>query len=158
VAPPDDPAVAERARDVARARRGGMPCLVWSGPLPEARGTTDGVNRLVARRWWLFNGEGQVDEIDPGWARELLVWSIQHAEARRTELMPRSTADELAERFVALAPSPTLWFTNGRDRWPRHVPRPNPWNPLTDYSFDTGVVAAGQGRALIAWFTDHDGG
>jgi hypothetical protein len=159
----EDPQTAELAAEIEESRGETLPFLIWSGSLPAASDERQAVNLLVREPWWRFTGEafnpeGELDEIDEGWAIELLTWLIGNTMAYDVELIPVTQAAQFAARFVALLPSERRWFTNGDRAAPGDFwyPRPSPWNPLTAHTFDTGVVAAAEERAWIAWFTDED--
>lgn len=162
--PPADPRMIELAQELGQARGETFPFLLWSGALPAAEDAVEAVNLLVSEPWWLFKGgsydpEGDLEEIDEQWAVELLTWLFGHGQAYDTEFMRTSQAERLAGKFTDLVPRPRRWFTNGlRDEDPPEGihPRPNPSTPLTDHTFDAGVIATHERRAWLAWFTDED--
>jgi hypothetical protein len=61
------------SRSIAQARGKTLPFLVWSSPLPPGD-EAEAVNLLFCEPRWLFNGGGDLDEIDENWAVELLTW------------------------------------------------------------------------------------
>jgi hypothetical protein len=151
-----DPRLNELIADLRRARGETFPFLIWSGPLPPAGDGDEAPNHLFRDPWWLFTESGQLDEIEENWAVELLAWLFEHTMAYDTKLMADAEASEFAGRFLALLPNDRRWFSTGTERMSSQDPRPNPSDPLTDHTFDAGVVVVGGGRAWIAWFTDED--
>jgi hypothetical protein len=118
---PDDPRVAAFAEELAAARgetasaRARWPWLIWSGPLPGDSDEHAAVTALVRKRWWEFDGEGRLDEMDERPAVQLLTWVFGHALEAESELMPSDRARELAARFVSLLPKRRRWFGNDWD-------------------------------------------
>jgi hypothetical protein len=151
-----DPRLAQFAEELAQARGATLPFLVWSGHLPPGDEATEAVNQLFRRPWWLFTGRGRLNEIDADWAVELLTWLFGHTLAYDAKLMPDTKAAEFAAAFLDLLPNERRWFSNGSERWDELQPRPNPSDPFTEYTFDSGVVAVADGAAWVAWFTDED--
>jgi hypothetical protein len=90
---PDDPRVAELADELDRA--GGVTFdwrLLWSGPLlGDGDAATEAVT-LLRKRWWHFNGEAKLIEIDEESALELLAWLFGYSLAYESELMPPERA------------------------------------------------------------------
>jgi hypothetical protein len=150
-----DPRIDQLIEELAQARGKTLPFLVWSSPLPPGD-EAEAVNLLFCEPRWLFNGGGDLDEIDEDWAVELLTWLFGHTLAYDVKLMPEARAAELASLFLDLLPNERRWFSNGSERGEGWQPRPNPWDPLTEHTFDSGVVAVGDGFAWVAWFTDDD--
>jgi hypothetical protein len=209
---PDDPRVAAFADELAAARGGVPPSLVWSGDLPSDGDEHAAATALVRERWWEFNGEGRLEELEEHDARELLTWVIGHRLEDDAEVLPVDRARELAAKFASLLPERRRWFGNDWDGPPfpspqfdadeyaqtdwgevaetlrSHLAHAPPewfdaarleqaaretldryaregiepasgvrsWHGLTDHVWDTGLIAVGEGRAWIAWFTDDD--
>jgi hypothetical protein len=78
--------------------------------------------------------------------------------AYNAEIMPGEVAQELAERFCALFPQTARYFTNGgwRTSLGGEAQSPVSWQPLTDATFDAGIVAVGNGYLGVAWVEDED--
>jgi hypothetical protein len=91
------------------------PWLIWSGPLPSDGDDHGALTALVRERWWDFNGEGRLDEIDDSTALELLTWLFGHTLAEKHEVIPFDRARELTTKFVSLLPRRRRWFGNDWD-------------------------------------------
>jgi hypothetical protein len=170
--PPDDPRLKQIAEAIDRVRGWTFPFVVWSSPLPHGRDVHEQVETLMREPWGLFSGTALLDEqwpessgvqrfeeLSEEKAVRWLTWILGHDLAYNVELIPAAQANELATEFVDVLPSTRRWFTNGAkigggdlsDRGGVTVS-----NPLTKYTFDSGVIAAGEGRAYIVWFTGED--
>jgi hypothetical protein len=146
--------------------------VVWSGPLPPGSDVHEQVEALMREPWGLFTGTAVLDEQWSPWSGDprftemseeqavrWLTWVLGHDLVYNTEVIPAAQADELAAQFSDLLPSTRRWFTNlGRvgDRDLQVSGGLSAWSPLTKYTFDSGVIAAGEGRAYIAWFAAED--
>ncbi|HEY0931214.1 MAG TPA: hypothetical protein VGE27_14935 [Gemmatimonas sp.] len=120
------------------------------------------------------SGEGAVDQVVQahgfqGLASEWIEVSAADAQAIVTallhrdlaygaELMSLASAADLATPLFDAVPEPHAYFTNGD--W---VMNPNGgeatlrgWNPISDATFDSGVVCLGAGRAAVFWVQDED--
>jgi hypothetical protein len=122
--------------------------------------------------WGLFSGTAVLDEpsspssgvsrfteMSEEQAVRWLTWVLGHDLVYGTELIPVAQADELATQFTALLPSTRRWFTNLERVGDRDLEVSgglSAWSPLTKYTFDSGVIAAGEGRAYVAWFAAED--
>lgn len=115
---PDDPRVAAFAEELAAAwgataiRRTQRPWLIWSGAMPPDGDEHAAVTALVRERWWDFNGNGRLDEINEGVALELLTWLFGHTLEGDDEVLPVGRARELTAQFVSLLPEHRRWFGN----------------------------------------------
>jgi hypothetical protein len=86
--------------------------------------------------------------------REILLKDL----AYRVAMMSEDEAALLAKRFFALFDGSVRCFTNGnlvvQDADPTEVP--GSWNPITEATFDAGVVCLGSCRIGILWVEDED--
>jgi hypothetical protein len=98
------------------------PWLIWSGPLPHDGDEHAAATALVRERWWEFDGDGKLDEIDEATAVELLTWLCGHTLEGEYEVVPPDRARDLAASFVSLLPERRRWFGNDWDGPP--FPRP----------------------------------
>lgn len=154
-------AVAELIESIRRERRYGVvTCAVEEGMAPGSSMTQalDAIDALVARHG--LKGIGQ-DWVEVPYADAVAhLTAVLHRDmAYYSEIMPRGRAGELAERFLGLFAG-GRFFTNSEDG-PRQQPPPSlPWSwgssPLTDATFDTGVVAVAAGRTGQLWVEDED--
>jgi hypothetical protein len=80
--------------------------------------------------------------------------------AHDSEIMSRALATELADAFLDLAPEPHVYFTNGA--WADLFDEGNElsdsvsFDPISDATFDAGVVCVGEGVVAILWVEDED--
>lgn len=86
--------------------------------------------------------------------REILYKDLAYGSA----MMPENEAAMLTERFFALFDASVRCFTNGnlvvRDANPTEVP--GSWDPITEATFDAGVVCLSSSRIGILWVEDED--
>ena len=76
------------------------------------------------------------------------------------EIMPLADATELATAFLDLAPEPHTYFTNGE--WIGALEDDGSlettigWDPISDATFDAGIVCVGDGMTAMLWVEDED--
>ena len=76
------------------------------------------------------------------------------------EIMPLADATELATAFLDLAPEPHTYFTNGE--WIGALEDDGSlgttigWDPISDATFDAGIVCVGDGMTAVLWVEDED--
>lgn len=76
------------------------------------------------------------------------------------EVMPITVASDLATQLFDGVPEPHSYFTNGD--WEvagEATDQPatlRGWDPISDASFDSGVVCIGDGSAALLWVEDED--
>ncbi len=103
--------------------------------------------------------------LDDGWMTisaadaHAIVAALLHRDlAHQTEIMPLSRAATLATQFLDLAPEPHTYFTNGD--WSIGEGSTqielHSWDPISEESFDSGVVCVGEGVAAIFWVEDEE--
>lgn len=97
-------------------------------------------------------------EISAEEARAVLIAILHEDMAYGTQRLPLEQARELtAAFFAALGAGPARFYTNGEFGRPRPAPGVGPdWNPATDATFDTGVIAVSPTHIACAWFMDED--
>lgn len=89
-------------------------------------------------------------------ATSLLHRDLAYGEA----VMPLAEASELATAFLDLAPEPLAYFTNGE--WAGSLQDDGSlgttvgWDPVSDSTFDAGIVCVGDGVTAILWVEDED--
>lgn len=105
---------------------------------------------------------GLMTPLDRATAQRLLALVIRFDLAYEAEITAAATADELAERIVSTMPPTTKWFSNGDygltlgPVLAADAPPSLGWMPLTDATFDTGVIGASDEHLLVVWFLDED--
>jgi hypothetical protein len=133
-----------------------------------ARGARCGLSSLaspsvseLAREFGLKDDPACYKEIDEPSAR-LLARRILHQDlAYNAELIPLARAEELASRFLDQFGPDARYLTNGSWHLPpvaladRVVQGPS-WDPVTDATFDTGVLVLGSRCSGCLWVEDED--
>lgn len=112
----------------------------------------------VAACFGLSSDAACYHEIDTDEAAAVLEALLHRDLAYGVELMPATTARQLAADFIALfAGTPVRWFTNGSWGRPPVAPGVGPeWSPATDATFDAGVIALATTAAGCVWCMDED--
>ena len=76
------------------------------------------------------------------------------------EIMTLAEADDFATGFLDLAPEPHAYFTNGE--WSGALEDDGSlettigWDPISDATYDAGIVCVGDGVSAILWVQDED--
>ncbi len=92
-------------------------------------------------------------ELDTHGALEA-VTRVLHADlAYKTPVMTLDCAKGLARRFLACCGEGPVFVTNGSLAQSSNGGH---WSPLTDATFDTGVVAVSSRRVSLLWVEDED--
>ncbi len=107
----------------------------------------------VARLFGLRDSPGNFFEVSKENAKAVLVSTLAHDMAYNCSLMPLADAAALAEEFIASFREDARYFTN---RDPDTPPSYRSWNPVTDFTFDTGILVLSHGVVGCAWFMDED--
>lgn len=100
-------------------------------------------------------GLGHLDEITAAAAGQVLRRVLNHDLAYDAEIMPEDLASDHARRVIDTLPEAARWWTNG-DLGLRDRRSPAGWTPLSDATFDTGVIGVSDTHILVAWFMDED--
>jgi hypothetical protein len=97
-------------------------------------------------------------EIAPPDAIRVLRNILPYDLAYRAEIMPSELAAELADRFCAPVPAAIRYLTNGTWRAgpSDDLEAPSSWCPITDATFDAGIVAVGESYLAVVWVEDED--
>ena len=143
---------------ISRQRKYGHPtCAVDEAPASAQRSYHTVLDEFVARFGFKGLGEAWIEvsiQAAKSLAREILFKDLAYSVA----MMPEDEAGMLAERFFALFDASVRCFTNGnlvvQDANPTEVP--GSWNPITQATFDAGVVCLGSSRIGILWVEDED--
>ena len=94
-------------------------------------------------------------------AIEILTRILHKDMAYDSEIMPRQIAAELSASFLQdFADDSTVFFTNidySREGEISQDTRIGPsWNPVTNATFDAGVIAISETRSACLWVEDED--
>ncbi len=120
----------------------------------------EAADRLAAAQGFALLGP-RWRRIDLAAARRIIERILERDLAYDTAVMPADDAASLAEQWLGLTSESRAFFTNGT--WsegpvqtaPRATAGPS-WDPITDSTFDAGVVAVDQERAVMLWVQDED--
>jgi hypothetical protein len=100
-------------------------------------------------------------EIDKSAARRLIQLVLHEDLAYRSQIMPADRAAKFADSFLRQFGTGVRYFTNGlfHEGWHRLsgtvVAGPS-WDPVTEATFDTGVLVVGELRSGCLWVEDED--
>jgi protein-tyrosine-phosphatase len=115
----------------------------------------------VAQLFGLRQDERCYKKIDKDDARRLICIILRQDLAYSCELMPTARSAELADRFLAQFESNSAYYTNGTWHLPDRARADGivlgaSWDPVTDATFDTGVLVIGVDRSGCVWVEDED--
>jgi hypothetical protein len=91
-------------------------------------------------------------ELSPHEALEAAIRVLQCDLAYKVPLMTTEQAEDLARRFLNYFEEGATFVSNGTLAFPEG----GAWFPLTDATFDTGVVGVAAGRVGLLWVEDED--
>lgn len=98
-----------------------------------------------------------LNPIDPELAQRIAVLVLAQDLAYGTQLIPPAEAARLAAAFMALfAGSQVDCFTNASLSEHGGGLTVNAWTPLTDATFDGGIIVLSTERAACLWVEDED--
>jgi hypothetical protein len=96
-------------------------------------------------------------EISREQAREVIAALIECDLAYHAPRRSKAAASSLASTFLAMFPgADARFFTNGELGLEHVAGRSGAWAPLTNATFDTGVVAIDGARMGVFWVEDED--
>src|SRR5262245_44035349 len=115
----------------------------------------------LAREFGLRDDPASYREIDESAARRLLQLILHRAMAYNAEIMPAERAAQLADQFLGQFGRGAQFFTNGDFHEPlRRVSESvwsgASWHPVTNATFDTGVLVIGPQCSGCLWIEDED--
>lgn len=112
----------------------------------------------AARRFGLSDHPEAFVEVLEEEAAAVLAAVLSTDMAYHCPIVPLAEAERLARAFLdVFAGSQPRFYTNGDFAKLRSAPGTWPaWFPVTDATFDTGVLVLAQGRVGCAWFMDED--
>lgn len=89
-------------------------------------------------------------------SRNLLVHFLQEDLAYNARLMPTEDANRLAADFLSYFNEGLEYFTNGPVEKDGTLNDCRAWNPITDATFDGGIIAVAPASIGILWVSDED--
>ena len=112
----------------------------------------------AARLFGLSDHPDAFLEVPEEEAAAVLVAVLSTDMAYHCPILPPAEAEHLARAFLgAFAGARPRFYTNGDFAKLRSAPASWPaWFPVTDATFDTGVLVLARGRVGCAWFMDED--
>jgi hypothetical protein len=139
--------------DIVLARGGVIHCGVSAQTAPSL---TD-----LAREFGLRADMSCYREIDEASARRLATLILHRDLAYNVVIMPEEKAAQLAGAFLDQFGASACYFTNGTLHEPRRKVSPHvsdgwSWGPVTDATFDTGVLVLGPEVSGCLWVEDED--
>lgn len=91
-------------------------------------------------------------QIDRTQAREHIVSLFTADQAHSMPAMPPADAEFYADRFLSMfSDDPRLFTNSGRFKTGR-----NEWSPITEATFDSGVICLCDALVGMIWFEDED--
>lgn len=159
--------VSDARSDLAWELRAARACgqtWTWAGSRPAG---TDGeviAAYLRTFMWpfpadpgWTFSGrDGELRLLTQDEALTTLSNCLQRGLAYDAELMSAQRASQLAAMFIGLLSPGAAWWTNVLSEWRSGSTALSTLNPLTDLTYDTGVIGLDQDSFAIAWFAEED--
>ena len=125
------------------------------GDAGDARQCADAIARVVG-----FHPLGaKWRELTPDSARAVLDRVLERDLAYGGQAMSPEIAQQLSREFVNLFSTRCCYYTNGDFPPPeqyRDGGWAGSWDPVTQATFDTGVIAVDSGHAGLLWIEDED--
>jgi hypothetical protein len=140
--------------EIITARKyGSVRCGLSSQPSPTVQ--------ELAREFGLRDEPSCYKEIEESSARRLVCLVLHRDLAYSAEIMLERRATELADRFFAQFGPGARYFTNGTfheksRRLSESVTAGASWAPVTEATFDTGVLIIAPGCSGCLWVEDED--
>jgi hypothetical protein len=94
-------------------------------------------------------------ELDAAGAFEATTRIIQNDLVYGAPIMAIETAEMLSRRFLQTFAEAPIFLTNGHGSLGRSG-MSGAWSPLTDATFDTGIIGVSPGRVGLLWFEEED--
>ncbi|WP_154223030.1 hypothetical protein [Marinicella rhabdoformis] len=89
-------------------------------------------------------------------AKRLLTDCLAHDLAYQINIMPEQKAQELASAFLKCFDKDTAFLTNQTHNFDNIGKGFLSWEPITNATFDTGIIAVKEGVVGILWVKDED--
>jgi hypothetical protein len=100
--------------------------------------------------------KGNWKEIDKSMAKQILEYILSFDMAYDIELDSKPLADKLSNYFFNQFLSDTKYYTNGDFDNDFGFFRLRSWTPITNSTFDTGVLGIDKNKIGILWAEDND--
>ncbi|NUO50266.1 MAG: hypothetical protein HOV80_15535 [Polyangiaceae bacterium] len=100
----------------------------------------------------------QIDQADA----LAISFNVLHRDlAYGASMMTRQAAEQLAREVLTLIPEPVAYFTNGTWAEGFAAEATSPygaisWKPISDATFDAGIIAVGAEKTVLLWVQDED--
>lgn len=146
-------AIDELVETIKRERGGVVHCATGEVTAP---GVTprQSIDSFVGRYKLAGIGDAWV-EVSQDVAQQHLAEVLHRGLAYNGELIPRQRAAELASAFLAMFPG-GRYFTNTEDAPYDAKQSSHGWDPITQATFDTGIVALRGNEIGMIWLEDED--
>jgi hypothetical protein len=92
-------------------------------------------------------------ELEPDGALKVATRVLHQDLAYRSTVMSLEEANALARRFIASCGDGATFFTNGTVAMEADG---GAWNPITQATFDSGVIGVSRRRVAMLWVEDED--
>ncbi len=104
-----------------------------------------------------FDG-GRLEKINIELAQKILTYILHYDLAYHSEIMPIENASLLARRFLKLFSPDIKFFSNspGTEEVKNEIVSMTGWLPITQATFDTGVIAVDGNHIGCLWVEDED--
>jgi len=100
--------------------------------------------------------KGNWERIDKTQAQRILEYTLSFDMAYDTELNTKPKAKSLSCYFLSEFQNDAVYFTNGYFEEDAGSYRLRGWTPITDSTFDTGILAIDKYKIGILWAEDND--
>lgn len=154
---------ADLAAEMPEARTTGH-SFAWVGKRPPGREGEVIAKYLSSSHWpfspadgWQFSGAtGDLRAVGRDEATMRLSDCLRRDLAYGADILDDQTASRLSTMFVALLSSDASWWTNLITESTDGRTRAASYFPLTDVTFDSGVIGLDSTSLAIAWVADED--
>ena len=106
--------------------------------------------------WRYSGGDDELRLSTQDQAVETLRTCLRRGLAYDAELMSAQRASQLSTMFIGLLSPGAMWWTNVVHQWRHGSTALTTRNPLTDLTFDTGIIGLEHHSLAIAWFAEED--
>ncbi|MGV3707777.1 MAG: hypothetical protein ACO1Q7_02980 [Gemmatimonas sp.] len=142
-------------KEILESRKAGHTiCVVVEAPSTED--AIDAADQIVKAQGLQGIADGWI-EISANDAHAIVATLLHRDLAYGAELMTFSRASDLSTALLDSVAEPHRYFTNGD--WAvgdEGEATFNGWNPISDATFDSGIVCIGDGHAALFWVQDED--